>query len=233
MAWWVGDMNAASSHYLEALDLSRTVGNDESLANALYNAGLAMSFKSPGNGTSYLAEGLAIAEASGNTQAASQCRWGLSSVYQFEHDFDRAREELVIALAGFQSTEDVFMTNWTLRDLGSVEMVLNRLDDADDHLSAALRFFSSTGDVSGTLGLFRDRARLFAMHGDTDRALRLIGAADEHERKAGLDLGQFELEALGVEDPLVVTDEAAAERFKCEGRSWSIDEAVAHALGSG
>jgi predicted ATPase/class 3 adenylate cyclase len=233
LAWWVGDMNAASSHYLEALDLSRTVGNDESLANALYNAGLAMSFKSPGNGTSYLAEGLAIAEASGNTQAASQCRWGLSSVYQFEHDFDRAREELVIALAGFQSTEDVFMTNWTLRDLGSVEMVLNRLDDADDHLSAALRFFSSTGDVSGTLGLLRDRARLFAMHGDTDRALRLIGAADEHERKAGLDLGQFELEALGVEDPLVVTDEAAAERFKCEGRSWSIDEAVAHALGSG
>ena len=232
LAWWAGDMHAASSHYLEALDLSRKAGNDESLANALYNAGMAMSFKSPGDGTDYLAEGLAIAERSGNTQAASQCRWGLSSVYQFEHDFDRAREELVTALAGFRSTGDVFMTNWTLRDLGSVEMVLNRLDEADDHLSAALRFFSSTGDLSGTLGLLRDRARLSAMHGDTDRALRLIGAADEHERQTGLNLGQFELEALGIEHPLVVTDEAAAEQFRDEGRGWSIDEAVAYALGS-
>ncbi len=129
LAWWAGDMQAASSHYLEALHLSREVGSDEALANALYNAGMAMSFKSPGDGTDLLTEGLGIAERSGNTQAASQCRWGLSSVYQFEHDFERARQELIVALAGFRSTGDVFMTNWTLRDLGSVEMVLNRLEE--------------------------------------------------------------------------------------------------------
>jgi tetratricopeptide (TPR) repeat protein len=232
LAWWAGDMHGASSHYLEAVDLSREVGSDESLANALYNAGLAMSFKSSGDGTEFLAEGLAIAQRSGNTQAESQCRWGLSSVYQFEHDFEGAHDELVVALAGFRSTGDVFMANWTLRDLGSVEMVLNRLEEADEHLSSALRFFASAGDVSGTLGLLRDRARLSAMRGDPDRALRLIGAADEHERKAGLNLGQFELEALGIEHPLVVTDEAAAERLKEEGRSWSIEEAVAYALES-
>jgi tetratricopeptide (TPR) repeat protein len=191
-----------------------------------------MSFKNPGNGTVFLVEGLAVAERSGNTQAASQCRWALASVYQFEHDFDRARDELAIALDGFQSTGDVFMTHWTLRDLGSVEMVLHRLEEADEHLSTALRFFSSTGDVSGTLGLLRDRARLSAMRGNADRALRLIGAADEHERETGLNLGQFELEALGIEHPLVISDEGAAERLKDEGRTWSIEEAVAYALQS-
>ena len=232
LAWWAGDMQAASSHYLEALRLGREVRSDEALANALYNAGMAMSFKSPGDGTELLTEGLGIAERSGNTQAASQCRWGLSSVYQFEHDFERARQELVVALAGFRSTGDVFMTNWTLRDLGSVEMVLNRLEEADAHLSSALHFFSSTGDLSGTLGLLRDRARLFAMRGDADRALRLIGAAEEHERKTGLNLGQFELEALGIDHPLVVDDEDAAERSKGVGRAWTIDEAVAYALES-
>ena len=233
LAWWAGDMQAASSHYLEALRLGREVRSDEALANALYNAGMAMSFKSPGDGTELLTEGLGIAERSGNTQAASQCRWGLSSVYQFEHDFERARQELVVALAGFRSTGDVFMTNWTLRDLGSVEMVLNRLEEADAHLSSALHFFSSTGDLSGTLGLLRDRARLFAMRGDADRALRLIGATDEHERKTGLNFGQFELEALGIDHPLVVDDEDAAERSKEVGRAWTIDEAVAYALESG
>ena len=83
------------------------------------------------------------------------------------------------------------------------------------------------------MGLLRDRARLFAMRGEADRALKLIGAADEHERTTGLNLGQFELEALGIEHPLVVDDKDSAERSKAEGRAWTIDEAVAYALESG
>lgn len=66
----------------------------------------------------------------------------------------------------------------------------------------------------------------------THRALRLIGATDEHERANGLTLGQFELEAPCVEHPLVSCDETAAEQRKDEGHAWSIEEAVACALRS-
>lgn len=98
-------------------------------------------------------------------------------------------------------------------------MVLGRLDDAEARLSEAIDFFSRAGDVSGTLLLLRDHARMAALGGEMDRALRLIGAADTHEHESGLDLGQFELDALGVENPLVISDQDAADRLRDEGRS--------------
>lgn len=232
LEWWAGNMDGAAAHYLEALALTRNFGNDAQQANALYNAGMAVGFSNPGNGTELLAEGLAIAGRTGNVRAASQCRWAMASAHQFDHDFERAHRELSTALAGFRSVGDAFMTNWTLRDLGSVEMVLGRLGDAEEHLSAAIDFFSATGDLSGTLLLLRDHARMAALDGDMDRALRLIGAANEHERKSGLNLGKFELEALGIDNPLVIVDQDEAERRRAEGRSWSIDEAVAYARGA-
>lgn len=169
LEWWAGNIAGASAHYVDALELTRASGSEEQLANALYNAGLAVGFASPGDGTPYLTEGLALAELTGNVHAAAQCRWALSSTYQ--------------------------------------------------------------GDVSGTLALLRDHARMAALGGEMDRALRLIGAADKHEHESGLDLGQFELDALGVESPLVISDQDAADRLRDEGRSWTIDDAVAYARG--
>lgn len=68
------------------------------------------------------------------------------------------------------------------------------------------------------------------MRGDVDRALRIIGATDKHERDSRLSLGQFELEALGLQNPVVIEDEEAAEVTLGEGHGWSLDEAVAYAL---
>ncbi|MGI9641956.1 MAG: hypothetical protein ACR2N9_04150, partial [Acidimicrobiia bacterium] len=68
------------------------------------------------------------------------------------------------------------------------------------------------------------------MRGNVDRALRLLGATDKHEADSRLSLGQFELEALGLENPLVIDDEEAAEAVLAEGRAWSLDEAVSYAL---
>lgn len=231
LEWWAGNVAGASAHYLDALELTRASGSEAQLANALYNTGLAIGFSSPGDGTDYLSEGLALAELTGDVHAAARCRWALCSTYQFEHEFELAHTEFSKALSGFEQVGDAFMTNWTLRDLGSVEMVLGRLADAEAHLSEAIGFFSRAGDLSGTLLLLRDHARMAALGGDMDRALRLIGAADKHEQESGLNLGQFELEALGIENPLVISDPDAADRLRAEGRSWTIDDAVAYARG--
>jgi hypothetical protein len=79
----------------------------------------------------------------------------------------------------------------------------------------------------------RDHARLAAIHGDIPTALRILGATMEHEQEAGLKLRQFEMENLGLESPIVIDDEEAADRFVAEGRGWSIEEAVSYARSHG
>ena len=55
-----------------------------------------------------------------------------------------------------------------------------------------------------------------------------IGAGDAGAGR--LSLGQFELEALGLENPVVIDDEEAADVALTERRARSLDEAVAYAL---
>ena len=230
LAWWAGDITSAEIRYRDALAIAREIGDEAELANALYNAGTAAGFQGEAAGFALLEEGLTLAERTGNVLAAAQCHWGLSTTHQFRHDFERGYAELWPALDGFRAAGDRFMEHWTLRELGLVETELGLLDDAAAHIRHALDYFSANGDLSGTLLLLRDHARLAALRGDMGRAFRLVGAATAHESASGLVLGQFELEAIGIESPLVATDEAEADRRRAEGATWSLDEAVAYAL---
>ena len=45
-----------------------------------------------------------------------------------------------------------------------------------------------------------------------------------------VQLGQFELEGMGLTDPLAGSDARDPDALRAEGRAWSIDEAVAYAL---
>lgn len=231
LAWWGGDMPAARTAYGEAVQLSRIHGSEAELANALFNHGLALAFgEIPDDGLALLNESRAIGERTGNGLIIARSIWGIASIRQFDHDFEESIHQLTTALALFREAGDEFMVQWTNRELGSCEMALGRVDEAVAPLGEALRFFASTGDQSGILLLLRDHARVAAMQGDVDRALRIIGATSKHEADSRLSLGQFELEALGLENPLVIDDEEAAEAVLAEGRSWSLDEAVVYAL---
>jgi hypothetical protein len=224
----------AESRYFEALDIARTCGTDAQISNALYNAGLSVAFAGgEGSGIALLEEGLEIAERIDDPLLRSRCLWALASVHQFDHDFNLAQEKLLIAREGFQGAGDEFMTQWANRELGVNDMALGRLEDSAAHLGAALAFFANAGDRSGTMLLLRDHARLAAIHGDIPTALRILGATMEHEQEAGLKLRQFEMEKLGLESPIVIDDEEAADRFVAEGRGWSIEEAVSYARSHG
>jgi predicted ATPase/class 3 adenylate cyclase len=230
LAWWSGNLAGAAVHYLEAVELARQT-NEPELANALYNAGLAAGFvETVEAGEALLAEGLAIATRLDDELTAARCRWGLATVHQLRGDIELAHEELTTALDVFRSKGDTFMANWALRELGSTEIVLGRVEDARTHLAEALRPFAEAGDLSGMLLLLRDHARLAAIRGKPDRALRLLGVVVAHERTSGLQLGQFELNTLGLHDPFESLDDAAAEDLMAEGGSWSLEQAVDYAL---
>jgi tetratricopeptide (TPR) repeat protein len=174
-------------------------------------------------------EALDIAEANDDTLGVAKARWGLANAHQVEQNFPDAHEQLLLAYDGFVAADDAFMTHWTNRELGIVEIELGRLDEARVHLEPALSFFSRSGDLSGTILLLRDHARLRAMEGEHRDAIKLLGAAQNQEAVAGLAVSQFELAAYGVADVAVdVTTEQARDLLE-EGRGWSLDEAIAFA----
>jgi predicted ATPase/class 3 adenylate cyclase len=229
LAWWAGNMTLADARYQEALAVAREHGTPEQLANALYNAGLAADFREVGSGRALLAEGIEVATAAGDVKALAQCRWGISAALQFLHDFRGAHEYLCAALEGFEEVGDAFMQHWTTRELGTVEMELGRMEESKAHLRQALDFFAEAGDRSGTILVLRDHARIAALEGNMDRALRILGATAAAEAESGLKLGAFELEALGLPNPVVIEDEVAANALRAEGASWSLEQAVAYA----
>jgi predicted ATPase/class 3 adenylate cyclase len=229
LAWWAGDIELAGARYQETLAVARDHGTAEQLANALYNAGLAADFRELGSGRALLEEGIEVATAAGDVQGLAQCRWGISAVPQFEHDFAGAHEHLCAALQGFEEVGDAFMQHWTTRELGTVEMELGRMDESKAHLRQSLDFFAEARDRSGTILVLRDHARIAALEGNMDRALRILGAAAAAEAESGLRLGAFELEALGLPNPVVLEDQTAAAALRAEGASWSLEKAVAYA----
>lgn len=234
LAWWGGEAPNAASLYLEALEIARSVASPSMLANALYNAGLGVGFADdPGKGHELLAEGMGLAREIGDELVAARCLWGMASVHQFHREFDAARSELDSALEMFSANGDEFMVNWALRELGVVEIELRLLEDASEHLGTALRSFSEAGDLSGMLLLLRDHARIAAIRGDHERALRILGTVFANEAKSGLELGQFELDVSGFDHPLEALDAQTAEALLAEGRSWTVEQAVAYAVAGG
>ncbi|MGI9667508.1 MAG: ATP-binding protein, partial [Acidimicrobiia bacterium] len=231
LAWWAGDMDAASAHYNEALILARQIGTSHDIVNALYNAGLAMDYAARGTGTPLLLEALDLAEASHDVLGIARVRWALANAHQVEQDFPKAHDQLEKAHAAFIQTDDVFMLQWTNRELGVIEIELDRLQDAQGHLNEALSFFASSGDLSGTILLIRDHARLAAIEGDAGRALRLIGAAQSQEVKNGLAVSQFELASYGLADATLDIAESESEELVGQGGRLNLDEAIAYAAG--
>ncbi|MGI9641283.1 MAG: ATP-binding protein, partial [Acidimicrobiia bacterium] len=107
LAWWSGDMPGARTAYGEAVQLARTHGSDDELANALYNHGLALAFgEIPDDGLVLLNESLAIGERTGNGLIIASSLWGMASVHQVDHDFNESMGQLTTALALFREAGD-------------------------------------------------------------------------------------------------------------------------------
>lgn len=229
LAWWAGDMDTASANYTDALALARAQGSSHDVVNALYNVGLAMDYAEPGTGTPLLEEGLKLAQSTDDVLGTARIRWGLANAHQVENDFPKAHEQLLKAYDGFIAVDDVFMLQWTNRELGVIEIELDRLDDARTHLEPALEFFAASGDLSGTILLLRDHARLAAKEGESGKSLRLIGAAQAQEADSGLAVSQFEIASFGLGDETVDLAEEDTDQFLAEGRDMSLDAAIAYA----
>ena len=122
LAYWAGDVEAASEHYGAAVEMARALGDEGEIANALYNFFFARRpardsdewFELMRDGdTSLLDEALEIWTRLGDEHGMGRALWGISEYYDYRGEAGRGEEAATRALEIFERLGDPFWVSWS------------------------------------------------------------------------------------------------------------------------
>jgi predicted ATPase/class 3 adenylate cyclase len=231
VAYWQADMPAARIFYDENLELARATGDPKTIGDAIYNATfpLLVGRLDMDEARVRLNEALDIFRQLGDKPALARCLWALGNANWFLQQLPDAATTLDEAIALSRETGDRFNYSWALHTRGLVAIDMKQPDVARPLIEEAMRLFAVVGDVSGIVLVLSDFADLAILDGDRERAARLVGAATTHEVRSGAGLASLvaALEQRGAARLMTEADDP----FQAEGRGWTLDQAVAYALG--
>jgi predicted ATPase/class 3 adenylate cyclase len=232
LAYWQADMDVAQRFYDECVELTRKLGDDRALANALYNAAFprVVSREAIADAKPMLDEALPLFRNLGDQTGVARVLWGIGNAYYFAKEFAAALPVLEEAVALNRKLDDRFGLGWSIHTLGLVAFNLGDFELARKCWTEAVQLFTAAGDVPGMV-LQLDNLSALARHdGDFVRAARLWGAAGAHQVSSGTGLGRLLREEEGRTGREGIADDAEATRVLAEGQAMSLEEAVAYAL---
>jgi predicted ATPase/class 3 adenylate cyclase len=235
LAYWQADMDVAQRFYDECVVLTRKLGDDRALANALYNAAFprVVSREAIADAKPMLDEALPLFRNLGDETGVARVLWGIGNAYYFAKEFAAALPVLKEAVALNRKLDDRFGMGWSIHTLGLVAFNLGDFELARKCWTEAVQLFTAAGDVPGMV-LQLDNLSALARHdGDFARAARLWGAAGAHQVSSGTGLGRLLREEEGRTGREGIDDDAEATRVMAEGQAMSLEEAVAYALQRG
>jgi len=241
--------------YAEAVEIWRSIGDRAELANALYNYSFAFTVPEErpgpdtsttlasdtdptGDGRRTLEEALAIYRDIGDERGEANVLWGIGNMRYFAYTTpgsDTGAPEFEQALAKFRRVGDRTMEAWSLHQLGSAYIRMDRLPEAHDLLLQALEIFQRSSDTTGLTLAFDDLSSLAVAQGDLDRAARLWGAARSLTSATGAGLAAFVDEAVEYDARPNVRRAMSDEdltRIGAEGAAMPLDDMIAYALGA-
>jgi predicted ATPase/class 3 adenylate cyclase len=231
LAYWQADMRVAQRFYDECLELTRKLGDDRALANALYNAAFprVVSRGAIAEAKPMLAEALPLFRKIGDQTGVARALWGIGNALYFAKENADARPVLEEAVALNRKLDDRFGLGWSVHTLGLVTFNLGDFQRSRDSWIEAIQLFAAAGDVPGMV-LQLDNLSALARHdGDFLRAGRLWAAASAHQESSGTGLGRLLREEEGRTGREGLNDDEAA-RVSAEGQAMSLERAVAYAL---
>jgi predicted ATPase len=241
VGWWTADPETMVPAYEEALELWRAIGDTREIANALYNSSFKYALsndpaESDPDGTGFQAmnEALRLFREAGDELGAANALWGIGNYRYFKNAPDQGIEYVREALEVFRREGDQSMEAWSLHMIGTGLIRLGRFDEASGGLRDALRLFHGAGDVAGITLAFDDLASEAVGLGDLPRAAQLWGAARALSAASGVglaDLVDARWETRYRPNARASMSPADLERYAQLGRSMTLDESVAYALG--
>jgi tetratricopeptide (TPR) repeat protein len=235
IAWWQEDMTAAQVFYEEALAIERELGDPAGIAEALYNQGFILGARDDFDAAVRLfEESLELFRRAGDETGMARAEWMIVIRDLIAGDLNGTVARAEEAVATWRRVGDRFHLGDGLVWLAVLYARAGRRADARWAILQALELVreidSPMGMVSVILGLAYV-ARWEERHED---AMRLVGAAESLRERVGGGapinflagfMGDPEAEARGH-----LSQEAAQRAIK-EGRTMSVDAALALAVG--
>jgi tetratricopeptide (TPR) repeat protein len=241
VGWWTADPTVMIPAYEEALELWRAIGDKREIANALYNSSFKFALandpaESDPDGTGFQAmkRSLDLFREVGDDHGAANALWGIGNYRYFNNAPDQGLEYVREALEIFRRVGDQSMEAWSLHMIGTGLIRLGRFDEAAPGLRDALRLFHGAGDVAGITLALDDLASEAVGRGDLPRAAQLWGAARALSAASGVglaDLVDTKYEYGYRPNARASMSPADLEQYALVGRSMTLDESVAYALG--
>jgi predicted ATPase len=238
IAYWRGDIQAATDGYVKAAEIAHAHGDDEAQANAEYN--LSFVYGIPGSDLPRALDLLRSAREKwarvGNRLGVARAAWGLGTFLQFGRRgtidpsrLDEARAAVQEALAVHRAGTNRFDLGWSLHLAGMIDIKRGDFADAATAFREAAQIFTDDNDLSGLTIIASDCAELAAAQGQPEREATLVGFADMLTERAGTGL-LVEIERRdGRPAPKDIAPEfrPALDR----GRAMDISAGMAYALG--
>ncbi|HEX8966918.1 MAG TPA: adenylate/guanylate cyclase domain-containing protein [Chloroflexota bacterium] len=233
LRYWEGMREPAHRWYAQALDLSRQLGDEALVANALYNLAFTVGPLGtiPAESRPLVHEALEHYRRLNDATGQAKSVWALAISYHASAEYSAARASVDEALAIFRVLDDRFSLGWALHVGGLADVQLGNLADARDRFEEGLLLFAEARDISGVVFLLEDTAELAVALGQRDRAIRLLGAATSLKGSSGIELSTIQNQSLGRGAVLLTTMDTASAAW-LEGRAMTLEAAVAYALQS-
>ena len=173
-----GRVEEAVAHLRTALSSAERAHDLDLLADVLGTSGATLVLAgSPRRGMAQLDRSIDL-----RTTPIAFMRRAYSLVLQGRHR--EAHRDSTAALEGFRAVGDPVWEARTLHNLGWLEMVWGRLDDAEEHTRDAAAKLAETGLGSEAIGAHQNLGEIACARGDLAGALRVFHAvAAEYERQ--------------------------------------------------
>jgi adenylate cyclase len=228
-----GDFDTARTHYEQSLAIRRQLDDKPRIASLLSNLGLVAQLQGDYEQARRLyEESLELRYQLADKWAIAVSLNNLGYLALEQGDYDSARTQLEVALTLQREVGDRSMMADALNNLGNVAR------DQHDYLAArelyveGLTINRDLGNKWGIAYLLEDTGGLAALQGQTERALRLVGAATALREAINAPLPsaeQTKLERM-LEPVRQSLGEAAAAALTAEGKALSMEQAIDEAL---
>ena len=153
----------------------------------------------------------------------------MGRIVRWRGELEAAHRLFEQGLAAARATRSRYWEPYILFELGSLERLLGRTDDAALRHRQSLPLCRATGDISATIASVAALARIARDRGELQRAGRLWGAVESTETSLALE---WAVNRSGWERDVLPQPRSDFEHARAEGRGMSLDEAVAYALQS-
>lgn len=228
-----GDYDAAQKHLEASLECWRTLPDKLETARCLHN--LANIAKLRGDffrARVALREATAIFEEVGDRSGAA---WSISQqgdIAREQGELGDAAEHYHLALYSFREAGDRWGCARCLADLGYVYCEQKQYDAAHDAYREALEIFAAFGHKRGMARAMEGCACLAAALGESERAIKLAGAAQHLRRLVSVRLPPTEQSKLEQHLSLAwqSLSESEGKRAWGEGSAMSIESAIQYSL---